>query len=149
SVFVDVRTFITVDAGNDTTICQTDSIQLHPISEALSYIWSPSTYLNNPNVKNPVTTPLNTIVYKITANLGKCQAQDNITIHVAPYPHANAGKDTILCLGASTQLNGSGGDIYSWSPTDFLSSATIPNPVVIDPSSSILYTLTVMDTLGC
>ena len=149
SVFVDVRTFITVNAGNDTTICQSDSIQLHPVSEALSYSWTPVNYLSDPSSKYPIAAPVNTITYTITANLGKCQAHDNITVHVAPYPHADAGKDTSLCLGFSTQLHGSGGSIYLWSPAVFLSNTTIPNPLVVNPLSTILYTLTVKDTLGC
>lgn len=149
SVFVDVRLFIAVDAGNDTTICQTDSIILHPISDALQYLWSPTVYLNNPSLKNPVATPLSTQTYHVIANLGKCQAQDNITIKVVPYPHANAGNDTSICKGFSVQLQGSGGNIYTWSPGAFLSATNIADPVSISPAGTIAYKLTVMDTLGC
>jgi gliding motility-associated-like protein len=149
SVFVDVRTYISVDAGNDTTICQTDAITLHPISDALQYIWSPSTYLSNPIIKHPVAAPLTNETYHVIANLGKCQAQDSITIRVVPYPDANAGNDTAICLGASVQLNGSGGTNYQWSPSAFLTAVNIPDPVSVSPSGTIAYILSVTDVVGC
>lgn len=60
---------------------------------------------------------------------------------------ANAGPDATICPGESTQLSGSGGVIFSWSPTVGLSNPGIPNPIA-SPSVTTTYTLTVTDASG-
>ncbi len=149
SVFVDVRTSVSLNAGADTTVCQGDAFVLNTISDGLYYQWTPSTYLNFNNIKNPVATPLNTITYQVVASIGKCSNQDDITITVVPYPVANAGPDKSICLGFSTQLNASGGSSYAWSPANFLSDRFAQNPTVINPPASIRYIVSVRDNLGC
>ena len=53
-----------------------------------------------------------------------------------------------ITSGQSTQLNGTGGFYYSWSPAASLSCSICPNPIA-NPSVTTTYTLTVTDTLGC
>ena len=53
-------------AGNDTTIFVGNSLQLNA-SGGVSYQWNPSTYLNNSNISNPTSSPLNNISYIVTA----------------------------------------------------------------------------------
>jgi gliding motility-associated-like protein len=149
SVKVDVKLFVTLDAGNDTTICRTDGFNINTVSDALSYKWTPSTYLDRDDVKRPFATPLSTTKYYVTANIGKCQSNDSVTIRIVPYPNARAGNDTLLCPGTSGQLFATGGSSYFWSPTTFLSSNTIADPRVITPTGGIRYIVTVTDTLGC
>lgn len=149
SVFVDVRTTVALSLGADTTICQTDGIILNPVSDALYYQWTPSTYLDFDNIKNPLATPLTTTTYTVTGSIGKCFNQDDIMITVVPYPAANAGADKNICSGFSTQLNASGGSSYVWSPSIFLSDRFIANPTVNQPAASVQYIVTVRDVLGC
>ena len=149
SVFVDVRDSVSLKLGGDTTICQTDGILLNITSDALNYQWTPSTYLNFDNIKQPLATPLTTITYTVTGSIGKCKKQDDIKINVVPYPIANAGPDVNICTGFSAQLNAVGGTIYTWSPATFLTDRLIPNPVSVNPSASIRYIVTVRDILGC
>ena len=149
SVYVDVKDRVTLDAGADTTICQTDGFLLNTTSDALRYIWTPSTYLDYDTVKRPFTRPLSTITYQVVGNIGKCQTIDDITIKVAPYPAANAGPDPEICPGFSAQLNAAGGSSYVWSPVTFLNNRFIPNPLSVKPAASIRYIVTVTDTLGC
>jgi gliding motility-associated-like protein len=152
SVFVDVKSFVTIKGGNDTTICQTDPIKLQLTSDALHYFWREnptSGTLNNPNLKNPVATPLISTRYQVTANIGKCTAQDDVFITVVPYPRAMAGNDTTICFGTSAQLNASGGNAYFWTPPNYLTDRTIPNPIAVNPPGTIRYTVTVTDILGC
>ncbi|CAN5377205.1 hypothetical protein BH09BAC5_BH09BAC5_24350 [soil metagenome] len=33
-----------------------------------TYVWTPTTFLNNPNIANPISTPTSTITYTVTAN---------------------------------------------------------------------------------
>ena len=149
SVFVDVRDSVSLKLGGDTTICQTDAVLLNITSDALYYQWTPSTYLNFDNIKQPLATPLTTITYQVTGSIGKCQKQDEVTITVVPYPVANAGPDSRICSGFSTQLNATGGSIYAWSPATFLNNSRIKNPVSIRPTANIRYIVTVREVLGC
>ena len=150
AVKVNVVDHVTLNAGNDSTICRTDAITLNPYSDGLKYVWTPAATLSDPNIKNPVATATAaTTTYRVTASIGKCVASDDIIIRTVPYPAANAGADKEICFGQSSPLNASGGSIYSWSPTVFLTAANIPNPVSVSPIATVTYVVTVRDVLGC
>lgn len=52
---------------------------------AISYSWSPTTALSNPNIANPIATPFETTTYTVTAtNAAGCTATETITITVIP-----------------------------------------------------------------
>ena len=150
SVKINVVDFVTLSAGNDTTICASDAITLMAAGDGLKYVWTPAATLNNPFIKNPIATPTAPVTtYRVTASIGKCVAQDEIKITTVPYPKANAGNDTLICFGQSAPLHASGGSNYSWSPSAFLTVTTISNPVSVSPVASVLYVVTVRDNLGC
>ncbi len=152
SVFVNVISEVTISGRTDTTICQSDPVLLYLSGDALHYSWieNPSAgSLNDPFLKNPVAAPLTNTTYRVKASIGKCFAQDDITINVVPYPNVITGSDTTICFGTSAQLHATGGSFYSWSPGTFLSNGIIPNPVSVKPVVNISYTVTVLDTLGC
>ncbi|OJV30559.1 MAG: hypothetical protein BGO32_09240 [Bacteroidetes bacterium 37-13] len=52
----------------------------------------------------------------------------------------SAGRDTAICKGDSTRLNGSGGLIYTWSPATGLSNPNIANPIA-KPTNTTVYQL--------
>ncbi len=149
SVFVDVKDRVTIFAGNDTTICQTDGFLINTFGDALHYKWTPATYLDYDTLKRPFARPLSTTTYNVVGNIGKCQSSDDIEIKVAPYPAANGGLDIALCPGFSVQLNATGGSSYLWTPVTFLNNRNIPNPFSTTPTASVRYIVTVTDTLGC
>ena len=150
SVFVNVKTFVTIDAGNDTTICRTDGLLLNTTSDALHYIWTPFTFLNSDTAKRPFANPLVPVItYTVVGNIGKCQSSSDVTITTLPYPPAYAGKDTTVCFGVSAPLMASGGLFYQWSPATFLSATNIPNPVAINPTVTTQYIVAVRDVTGC
>jgi gliding motility-associated-like protein len=150
SVRVNVLDFITVDAGRDTAICRTDGITLRPVSFATTYQWSPGVALSNTTIKNPVATPTDSITtYYVTANLGRCQDRDSISIRTVPYPVVNAGTDTTICFGQTAFLRGSTNTAnYTWSPT-----TALQNPRSLQtaaaPRQSTTYRLTAWNTAGC
>ena len=45
SVLVNVVDRVTINAGNDSTICQTDSVILNTVSDGLHYVWTPAALL--------------------------------------------------------------------------------------------------------
>ena len=150
SVFVDVKPFATINLGNDTTVCSPDGFKMNTISDALNFVWTPATYLSSSTIKNPiVTSSAPSITYTVVGNIGKCQSQDQITIKTAPTPIADAGKDTIICFGDPALLHATGGSIYTWTPTQYLTASNIANPKVIGLPSATQFKVVVSDTLGC
>lgn len=149
TVQVRVINFVTLQAMADTTICATDSLQLHIVSDGLRYVWTPGATLSNANIPNPMAYPVTTTNYQITASVGSCSAVDNVIVTLVPYPMANAGPDTTICFNSSAQLQGSMvGSAFSWTPTNTLSNANILNPVA-SPFSTTSYILSVTDVQGC
>jgi gliding motility-associated-like protein len=69
-------------AAIDTSIYIGSSVQF-ALSGGVSYLWNPPTYLDNPNISDPTSTPLNTITYIVTiANKQGCTDEDTITVTV-------------------------------------------------------------------
>ena len=158
SIKVNTLDFITVDAGRDTTICRSDIITLFPVSYGLQYRWTPtSAILGNPNIKNPQVSPFfndeirtdTVVTYHVVANLGKCTADDYITIRAVRYPIVDAGPDDSICYGRNIQLHATiKAASFTWFPQNSLINANTLNPIST-PRSSTTYTLTVTDTIGC
>ncbi|GGA94428.1 PKD domain-containing protein [Puia dinghuensis] len=149
TITVNTLNYITVTLTPDTTICQTDSITLSPVSYGLQFNWSPGTGLSDSLIKDPKAAPLVSTTYTVVANLGKCAATTSTYIKVVPYPKAEAGNDTTICYGSEITLQGAmTGAYYTWTPTgDFLRQKTL-TPAV-NPLVTTDYILTVTDTLGC
>lgn len=149
SVKVNVLDFITVNTGNDTTICLTDTMRITTTSHALGYQWDPVNNLDNPTAKSPLANPSALTEYHVLANLGGCQARDTIIINVVPYPQANAGIDTLICFDGTATLNGSiVGSSFQWAPLGTLTNANTLQPLA-RPQITIAYTLSAFDVLGC
>ncbi len=82
---VSVKDF-TVVAPPDQTIMAGQSVLLSTESPASNFQWSPSNWLSNPGIRNPVATPLEDITYKVNASNGDgCKGVDSISIHVIQY----------------------------------------------------------------
>jgi gliding motility-associated-like protein len=114
-----------------------------------SYIWSPSSSLNNANIFNPIASPISTTTYYVTVtDANKCSAKDSIKITVNPLPAITKSKDTSLCRNTLVQLFASGGSIYLWSPSTSLNNANISNPIAT-PASTTTYNVTVTDANKC
>lgn len=82
AVKVSSNTSYKIHAMNDTSIVAGQEVTLKACCG--NYTWSPSTYLNNPNVQNPITTPYASIWYYVKGvdTIG-CVAKDSVLITVA------------------------------------------------------------------
>ena len=148
SITVFVNPLPVIDAGTNAAICLGDSITLNATG-GISYTWSPTTGLNNSTIFNPVASPNNTITYYVTAtDLNTCTNTDSVIITVNSLPIADAGNDTMMCIGNSVQLNASGGISYLWSPSATLNNSTISNPLS-NSLGTITYSVSVTDANGC
>ncbi|MDD3878239.1 MAG: gliding motility-associated C-terminal domain-containing protein [Bacteroidales bacterium] len=121
----------------------------------LSYSWTPSNTLSNPNIPQPIATPLSNTTYVLTVtNLSTgCFATDDIAITVIGAPIANAGPDQFVNCGGSTGVvigsTAISGMAYNWQPTAGLNNPNIAQPTA-NPLSNTTYILTVTDLgTGC
>jgi len=130
-------------------VCEGSSVQLQAQTNATVFVWTPAASLSNAAISNPVAGPATTTLYTVQATLGRCTATDDVLVTVLPAPIADAGADVTICFGQSTQLQGSGGVTYTWTPGTSLSSTTVSNPVVTSPAQTSTYQLSITDANNC
>lgn len=134
------------------TTCVNADFQLNasasPPGATYAYSWLPVTYLNNPNIANPVAHfPQSNITYTVTVipnNLAACQSTATVTLNVLN-GFTIFNHDTTICDGAGVQINASGSPeyTYNWTPTTFVSDPNIINPLIKPtPFGVYPYTLT-------
>ncbi len=147
SVLVTVN-YITIKVANDTVLCSSNSLQLSA-SGGVSYLWSPSTGLNDATIPNPLATLVASTTYRVDiTDAAGCKNFDTVKVLVSSIPIVSSSNDTTICNGNTAQLNASGGTTYTWLPSTGLSSATIPNPIAT-PSATTQYVVTVAGANGC
>jgi len=105
-----------------------------------SNIFTSSALTNNAQVKVILTSSLGCA--------SPATAISNIITMTVTSIIANAGNDVSICLAGSTQLQASGGTIYSWSPAAGLSNPGTANPVAT-PAATTQYIVTVSNAAGC
>lgn len=156
SVTVTVNPAPTPNAGQDTTVCYGQSIQLTGAG-GVSYTWSPATDLDNPSIPNPIVEkPDRSITYQlsVTDQNGCASLQPSaVTVRVTAPAELSAGNDTSILTGDPLQLqtidvNHSGFTTYNWTPTTGLSNPSIANPTATI-TSGITYTVTAETPAGC
>jgi gliding motility-associated-like protein len=99
---------------------------------------------------NPTAVTAGTYYIKGTIGTSTCFDVKPVVIPSLPVPIANAAGDATICFGQNTQLFGSGGLSYSWSPATYLDDSHSANPNVINPQvGNFVYHLTVTDANGC
>ena len=141
----------TIDLGPDVTTCVGVPVQLNanitPANQTYTYSWDPTTYLSDPTIPNPVSTPTvqNDITYVLTADPGAvgCSRTGTITIHELPNDFTLENPDTVVCVGGVVQVRATGDShfTYLWTPSTYVSNPQIINPV-ITPDTTVYYTIT-------
>jgi hypothetical protein len=136
------------NAGPDVAINPGDNTQLNCSSTGgtspYDYLWTPDTWLNDPEIANPVSTPANTVTYTVhvTDVLG-CVASDKVTVTVdAPLISLNLKvmlEGAYSGTGMSTLLNSNNlipleqpYGLAPWFYTGTESVPSIPNTNVTD-----------------
>ncbi len=150
SIRVRVTRAVQMNVSADSTICRGDAIQLQASGNATAYNWSPASTLNNPNIPNPIATPVAaSTTYQVTGSVGTCRDVQTVTVRTVPYPTSIAGMDQTICFNGSAQLQGQIiGSSFQWTPTAFLNNPNILNPLASPPRTT-MYKLIVYDNLGC
>ncbi|MCC6937580.1 MAG: gliding motility-associated C-terminal domain-containing protein [Flavobacteriales bacterium] len=125
---------VTVSLGNDTSICQGQSILLDAGTPGASHLWSTGATTQSIPASASGT-------YSVTVSNASCSATDAISISVNNAPGDVLANST-QCIGGSVTLDaGNVGSTYLWS-----TSATGQS---ISVSTSATYSVTVTNSTGC
>ncbi|CAN5399328.1 hypothetical protein BH09BAC5_BH09BAC5_01840 [soil metagenome] len=107
-----------------------------------TYVWS------NAATSDSISN-LNAGSYTVTAtDANGCTSTSTVVVANTGTANADAGLSVTITSGQSTQLNGTGGVTYSWSPSGSLSCSNCQNPIA-SPTVTTVYTLTITDANGC
>jgi len=148
TVVITAKPLPVVNAGPDESMCKGGSVKLKA-SGAITYVWTPTTNLSCSACDSTVANPATTITYSVTGTAANgCKDTDDVVVTVYEPPVITVTHDTILCNGASIQLNASGASTYIWSPASSLSCSACPSPIA-SPSATTLYTVKGVDVHGC
>lgn len=125
-------------AGNK-AICEGNTTQISA-SGGVDYIWTPSYGLSNPLGAVTSANPKSTTTYLLSSKgQNGCTAKDSVTLEVTPRPiFTAAAKNPVLCLGDTTMLIASGGDVYEWTPSTTLDHPD-QNKTLAFPTSNTIY----------
>lgn len=151
SVRVRVVNFVTLNAfADEDTICLTDQVQLHAVTDGLQYLWDPAVTLNDPTSKDPIATPTAaSTLYHVVARIGSCRTERWVTITAVPYPIADAGPDDTICYNKPAFLHAShNGATFNWAPAGSLLNANTLDPTAF-PSTTTQYIFSVIGNQGC
>ncbi len=119
-----------------------------------NYSWTPTTGLNNPNIKNPKASPSELTLYEVTRNANGCNTTASVYVNNAPL-YVNAGSTKHIVCEGSTQLgpvvtsySGTARLRYKWTPSTGLDNDTIATPTA-SVSQKTTYTVQVTTPAGC
>ncbi|MFZ5941964.1 MAG: gliding motility-associated C-terminal domain-containing protein, partial [Bacteroidota bacterium] len=154
SAYVPALVILEANAGQDTTICQGETIQLNGQGGTM-VSWSPATYLSSQTIADPVASMvMEDISYAFTVSEDSspygCYDIDTLKISVLPVSGVTAIRDTVIILGQSVELSVEGGPFasYLWVPSTGLDNDTSSTPVAM-PSATTWYYLYVVNENGC
>lgn len=108
-----------MSASGDATICSGASTQIKA-QGAASYLWSPSTGLDNPTSANPIARPKVSTRYTVRLTSGSCVVTDTVTVNVLDSFAVSIGQSSLTCSGDTITLVASAGTIHEWTGTGVL-----------------------------
>ena len=125
---------------NDAGMCENTQATLNGPAGYSQYSWD-----NGQTTQSITVSPLSTQNFILTVtDINGCTGNDTAAVNVDPIPTANAGIDDTICEGTNANLSGMGGVLYTWNPGNITG-----QNIVVNPSSSTVYTLTAELNSGC
>ncbi len=118
TVNIDIDSIPQINLGQDTTLCQGDTLLIEAGDSAQVYNWS-----NGGSAFSAAITQSGT--YSLEASNGNCYAYDTIQVNFDPTPQVDLGNDTSLCIGDSIILDAGNASSYQWSTGDTTRKITV------------------------
>lgn len=113
-IFTNLNITQYIEGKDSISICEGDSVFIGGVYQTVSGIY-------NDTLQLPFSS-CDSIVYK--------------TLTILPSPIVHASYDTSVFSCNPIQLNASGADSYSWTPSEVLNCSNCANPILITPNSS-------------
>ncbi len=139
---------LTINIGNDITVCEGSPVSLTAPNGFPSYLWSTAAAMQS-------IIPLVTGVYSVTVtDNNNCTASDAVNVNFVPTPLVDLGEDKLVYegeyVGIFTGINSGNvtGGTYNWMPDTLLSCANCQNTVAL-AVDTITYVLVYTDSYGC
>ncbi len=148
SIKVNEPLSIGINLGNDTTVCDGNSVLIDAGSGYVKYEWN-----NSESTQTISTKQSGLYTITVTDNNG-CTASDNLKVTASQSATLDLGEDISIYSGESAALSpvimggASGNGSYNWSPPTFLSCTNCKNPTA-SPTTNSQYILIYSDALGC
>ena len=120
------------------SVCQGDTATL-TVTGGVNYLWDAGSILPDTTV-----APLSTTTYSVTVtdSVG-CTGATQFTLVVDTIPTVSVAPDTAICEGESVTLVGQGSGNFLWSTGQQTST------ILVAPSDTTVFTLTITDSKGC
>ncbi len=112
---------VIAEVSNNDTICLGEGIQLYA-SGGTTYSWEPAASLDDPDIADPIATPMENTTYNVTvSNEGRCPDLASVMISVNEVNAGTIGSDQTICSGEQaeelvefTEGLGEGDLTYQW-----------------------------------
>ena len=127
-------------------LCIGQSVQLEA-AEGNTWVWSPTTGLNNPASQTPFATPQETTTYTVTISNLCGEGTDEVTVELI-VPEAFVEPGGRVCAGEPFPVSASGGVYYQWVPGSLVTNPAAAQTTVVTETSQT-FTAYVTDTDGC
>lgn len=136
----------TLYRNNDTTLCQGDTLRLYAVStlaDSIRWAAGPSIDTTNMFVDSVRIYPDHNTTYRYTLYYPfGCIVDTAMRVNVVKV-NADAGPDRWIKDGAMSIIGGpftsSGNYLYKWTPYQYMSDSTVPNPYVTPPNDFTYY----------
>jgi len=108
TIQINFQTLSSISLGNDTTLCDGETLTLEATNNNATYAWQDQTTDSLLIVSHPG-------IYWIIESIGICQVNDSIEVSYQNIPSVDLGNDTTLCAGEQLTLHASyPGATYEW-----------------------------------
>ena len=83
---------------------------------SITYNWTPTTALSDPNISNPIATPTVPTIYKVvsTLTINGVICEDSSLFYVNVTPQVSISSSSPVCINDTLTISESGGNATSW-----------------------------------
>jgi len=113
--------FITVNLGNDSTLCDGNTVTINAGPVSYLYLWSTGETTN-------LLSTNSTGNYSVTVTNGTCVGNDTIQITFNTPPVFSIGNDTSLCIGQTYNITAPSGFNYLWNTGEITQTISVTTP---------------------
>lgn len=147
TVIINQPAQLMANTSGNTAVCG-DSVMISSSptggTGAYTYVWVPSTGLNDNTISNPMAFPSSNTTYSVlVTDANGCTAVGGLLVSVTNPPVATITGNTVVCAGGSATLTAQGGSSYMWS------TGATTSTIVVSPTTTTNYSVVVSNGGNC